>query len=141
MFISFTDLSSKYPASLDSEPELADLMNEIAAEIPTKWRDVGLQLGLDPIVLGEIATISPGDINHCYSNVFTQWKNQNLTTFPYTWWTVVHALQTPAVGENRLADKIMSELSRHPFTTEGVGSEMLAQTIYAIAFSSISVIA
>ena len=40
-------LASKYPAGLKSEPELPDLMNEVAAEIPGRWRDVGLQLGVD----------------------------------------------------------------------------------------------
>ena len=59
-------LASKYPAGLDSEPELPDLMNEVAAEIPGKWRDVGLQLGVDQGVLGGIATINLGDTNLHY---------------------------------------------------------------------------
>ena len=29
-------------------------MNEVAAMIPSKWQDIGLQLGLDPGVLQEI---------------------------------------------------------------------------------------
>ena len=137
MFVSYIDLVSNYPAGLDSEPELPDLMNEVAAEIPGKWRDVGLQLGLDPGVLDGIASISPGDINLCYSNVFTQWKNQNLKAYPYKWSTIVQALQTRALGEIRLADKIKSELCGHPFTTAGgVNGELLTQTIYVILFSS-----
>ena len=91
---------------LDSEPELLDLMNEVAAKIPSKWRDVGLQLGLDQGVLEGIALISPGDTNLCYSNVFTRWKNLNLITSPYTWSTIVQVLQAPAVGEKKLAEKI-----------------------------------
>ena len=86
-------------------------MNEVAAEIPGKWRDVGLQLGVDQGVLGGIATISSGDTNLCYSNVFTQWKNQNSTAHPYTWLTIVHALQAPAVKEERLASKIKTKLT------------------------------
>ena len=111
MFVSYTDLYRKYPAGLDSEPELSDLMKEVAAQIPGKWRDVGLQLGSDQGLLEGIASISPGDTNHCYCNVFTWWKNQNSTTHPYTWSTVVQALQTPAVGEQRLADKIKIKLT------------------------------
>ena len=88
-------------------------MDEIAAEIPRKWIDVGLQLGLDHGVLDGIANISPGDINYCYSNVFTRWKNQNSQAHPYTWSTVVQALKTRAVGEDRLADKIKDELTGH----------------------------
>jgi len=137
VFVSYSDLHTKYPAGLDSQPELSDLMNEVAAKIPSNWRDVGLQLGVDHGVLEGIATISLGDTNHCYANVFTRWKNQNSTTHPYTWLTIVQALQSPAVGERRLADKIMSELSSHPFATAGgVKGELLTQTIYVVLFSS-----
>ena len=130
MFVSYSGLHSKYPAGLDSEPELSDLMNEVAAEIPSNWRNVGLQLGLDQGVLDGIALISPGDTDHCYRNVFTRWKKQNSTTHPHTWSTIVQALESPAVGERRLAEKIMWELSSHPFTTAGgVKGELLTQTI------------
>ena len=88
-------------------------MNEIAAKIPAKWRDVGLQLGVDQGVLNGIALISPGDINHCYSNVFTRWKNLN-STHPYTWSTVVQALESETVGEKLLASKIKNELAGPP---------------------------
>ena len=109
--VSCAGLASKYPAGLDSEPELPDLMNEVAAEIPGKWRDVGLQLGVGQGVLGGIATISSGDTNLCYSNVFTHWKNQNSRAHPYTWLTIVQALQAPAVGEKQLANKIKTKLT------------------------------
>ena len=109
-----TGLHTKYPARLNSEPELSDLMNEIAAKIPGKWRDIGLQLELEPGVLDGIALISPGDINHCYSNVFTRWKNLNSTTHPYTWSTVVQALESETVAEKLLASKIKNELTGHP---------------------------
>ena len=104
---------SDHPAGFDSEPELKTLMNEVAAKIPGKWRDVGLQLGVDQSILDGIATISQGDTNLSYSNVFTRWKNQNSTTHPYTWSTIVQALKAPAVGEERLADKISAMLGHH----------------------------
>ena len=44
MFVSYPDLHSKYPATLDSKPELSDL---VATKIQSKWTDVGSQLGLD----------------------------------------------------------------------------------------------
>ena len=89
-------------------------MNEVAAEIPGKWRDIGLQLGLDHEVLNGIATTIPGDTNHCYSDVFTRWKSQNSSSYPYTWLTIVQAIQSKAVGEKKLADKIINELSSLP---------------------------
>ena len=140
MFVSYIDLVSKYPAGLDSEPELPDLMNKVAAKIPGKWKDVGLQLGVDQGVLEGIASINQGDTNLCYSNVFTRWKSQNSSTHPHTWLTIVRALESPAVGENRLADEIKSELGSHPFTTGGVKGELLTQPIYVIPFPSTSVI-
>ena len=65
-----------YPGGLDSEPQLSDLMNEVAAKISGKWRDVGLQLQVDPDVQEGIARISLGDTNLCYSNVFTRWNKK-----------------------------------------------------------------
>ena len=109
--VSYLDLHRKYQAGLDSQPELSDLINEIAAKIPSKWKDVGLQLGLDVGELEGIALISPGDTNHCYSNVFTRWKNQNSKTQPYTWSTIVRALETQAVGQWSLASTIKSKLT------------------------------
>ena len=102
------------PAGLDSEPKLADLMNEVAAKIPSKWRDIGLQLGLDNGALDGIAVIIPGDNNYCFANVFTRWKNNNLRTYPYTWLTVVQALQTAAVGESRLSEEIKRKMTVQP---------------------------
>ena len=126
MFVSYSGLHSKYPLGLDSQPKLLDLMNEVATKIPGKWRDMGLQLGVDHGVLEGIATINPGDTHLCYTNVFSRWKNQNSTAHPHTWSTIVQALNSPVVGESRLADKIMSELSSHPFTTAGgVKGELL----------------
>ena len=107
----FIDLHHKYNGNLESEPGLPDLMNKIAAKIPNRWRDIGLQLGVDLPVLDGIATISLGDPNNCYINVFTRWKNQNSPTHRYTWSTLVQALKKPAVGEDRLADEIKNELT------------------------------
>ena len=106
---SCTGQTSNYPAGLNSEPKLRDLVNEVAAKIPGKWSDVGLELGLDQSVLDGIAT-SSGDTNRYYRKVFTRWRNQNSTTHPYTWLTIVDALQAPAVGEERLANEIKTEL-------------------------------
>ena len=101
-----------YPTGLDSQPDLSDLMNEVAAKIPGKWRDVGLQLGVDKGELDGIALISPENTNLCYTNVFTRWMN--LTTDSYTWLKVVQVLESPAVGENRLACKIRNKLTGQP---------------------------
>ena len=98
---------------LDNEPDVSDLMNEVAAKIPNKWRDVGLQLGLDQSELDGIANENPRDTNLCYSKVFTRWKNKNSAAHPYNWSTIVRALRAPAVGEERLADETKTRHQSH----------------------------
>ena len=91
---------------MKSEPELADLMNEVAANIPSKWQEVGIALKVSD---GDLAGFAQSDCNKCFISVFTTWKNRQ--TSPYTWQTVVKALQSPVVGENKLATNIISKLS------------------------------
>ena len=105
-----------YAAGLDSEPEFPELMNEVAAVIPDKWKDVGLQLGLDPSVLNAIDSNTRGNTNHAYSAIFDSWKKLNPSKHAYTWSTVVRVLQTPAVGEKKLADKIKDKVTKQKFS-------------------------
>ena len=102
-----------YPAGLNSEPELPDLMNKIAGVIPSKWRNIGLQLGVDKDVLEGIASRRLEDYSLCYSDVFSRWKSNNSATHPYIWATVVQVLQAPAVDEQGLAKKIKDELTEN----------------------------
>ena len=101
-----------YAAGLESEPELSDLMSQVAAEIPSKWKDMGLQLGLDPSVLDGIDSNTRGNNNHAYIAIFDSWKKQNSSKHTYTWSTIVQVLQTPAVGEKKLADKIKDKVTK-----------------------------
>ena len=90
-----------------SSPSTRDLMNDVAAEIPAKWRDVGIQLGLSPRILDNIQSQAAGrpDSNmHAFEQVFEQWQRQG--TRPYTWRTIIDALKAPAVGELALANDL-----------------------------------
>lgn len=83
-------------------------MNKVAARLPSKWRDVGVQLNLNPDHLdGIAASTSSSSLDRFYS-VFTLWKKQ--VTAPYAWSTVIHALEAPAVNEIRLAEELRSSL-------------------------------
>ena len=101
-----------YAGGLDSGPELPDLMNEVAAAIPSKWKVMGIQLGLDASELEGIDIKTRGNTNHAYIEIFDSWKKKNPSKYTYTWSTVVRALQTPAVGEKKLADNIKDKLSK-----------------------------
>jgi len=89
-------------------------MNEVAAVIPSKWKDVGLQLKFDPSVLDGIDSNSRENTNHAYSAIIVD--EQNSSIYTYTWSTVVRALQTPAVGEKKLADKINNKVTKQKFS-------------------------
>ena len=110
-------LSSKYVRlrhclSLDS-PELQDLMNDVAAAIPAKWRKVGVQLKLPSEVLDEIQDQNAGKADMCklsFEQVFTKWER--FGTSSHTWETMVNVLRSPAVGEVDLAGQLSSKYVR-----------------------------
>ena len=91
----------------DHTPKLDDLMNDVAAVIPAKWRFVGVQLKLPNGTLDEIQAQNarrPDECKHSFEQVLTKWKS--LGTSPYTWETMINALRSRAVGEVALADEL-----------------------------------
>jgi len=118
MFICHVDFCTGYihffihagfPTSLESEPKLSELMNEVAAKIPNKWRDVGLQLGVTHSELEAFASASSPDTNSRFTSVFSAWqKHMNV---PYTWTSLIQALKAPSVEEIRLAEKLKNRLT------------------------------
>ena len=101
---------------LDSVPTHLELMNRVAVYIPTKWRDVGLQLGLSTTDLEVIEARHghAGDYHTCFSCVFSVWERQ--LNSAYTWSTITQALDTALVGEQRLAEEIRSALAVAQYT-------------------------
>ena len=101
-----------YLLSLDA-PKLCDLMNDVAAQIPTKWRQVGVQLNLPSEALDGIQDQNAGKTDVCklsFEQVFTKWEG--LGTSSHTWETMVNVLGSPAVGEVDLAGKLSSKYAR-----------------------------
>ena len=97
-----------YPPEVnDRTLNLGDLMNDVAAVIPAKWRLVGVQLKLPNGTLDEIQAQNAGQPDRCklsFEQVFAKWRS--LGTSLYTWETMIKALSSPAVGEVTLADKL-----------------------------------
>ena len=91
---------------MQGEPKLADLMNEVAVKIPDKWHPVGIQLGL---AHSELTSITSSDSQFKFASVFTEWNKRN--TPEYSWATIIDVLKTPAVSEQRLAEKLFRKLS------------------------------
>jgi len=96
--------------TLNSAPELSDLMNEIATEIPERWREVGIGLGLVDSDINRIETDVPTHKSYpCYMKVFGMWKNR--ITKPYTWETILSTLRTKLVNAHSLAIALESRLT------------------------------
>ena len=89
--------------SMESEPELRDLMNKVAAKLPNKWWDVGIELDLTGDELENLRTMYGGNTRQCFTMVFEYWKKR---TRNYSWAAIITALEAPLVGEKRLADEL-----------------------------------
>ncbi|KAL5491465.1 hypothetical protein EMCRGX_G016755 [Ephydatia muelleri] len=95
----------------DHSLQLCDLMNDVAAVIPAKWRLVGVQLKLPNGTLDEIQAQNAGRPDQCilsFEQMFAIWRS--LGTSPYTWETLINTLRSPAVGEVKLANKLNTKM-------------------------------
>ena len=95
-------MNEKY-TGIESEPELSDLMNEVASKVSSKWKTISIQLGLT-YNDQECFTASSSDPIQCFALVFKVWRNR--ATKPYTWSTIIEALETASVDEVRLAQEL-----------------------------------
>ena len=109
----FTDSSlagsgSKY-TGLESEPELSDLMNEVASKVSAKWKEISIQLGLTFNDQECFADATGDNAMKCFALVINAWKSR--ATRPYTWSTVIEVLNAPAIAEVRLAQELRTKYS------------------------------
>ena len=91
-------------SKLNTPPDLCDLLNKVAAKTRDKFEEVAIQLG---IKLGRIRSIKTEKQNQpikCYTEVFDLWESKGSP--PYTWATIINALRSPAVEEERLANEL-----------------------------------
>ena len=103
-------LGNKYTGQ-ESEPELSDLLDEVASEVPSKWKQISIQLGLTLEDQECFMASSSNDPIQCFTSVFKVWKRR--ATKPYKWSTVIQALKAPSVGEVRLAEELTTKLTLH----------------------------
>ena len=83
-------------------------MNDVAAEIPALWRDIGIQLGLSTYVLDGIQTAGVNNLTAAYERVFALWSCPPALR---TWDMVIMALQSSAVGQHCLAHRLQQKYS------------------------------
>ena len=93
--------------SSSSVPELKVLMSAVAAKIPAKWRQVGIQLNVPVEALDDIQRQVAGrpDSNiDAFELVLGKWKS--LHSHEYTWSTIINALEAPPVGAMDVAAEL-----------------------------------
>ena len=78
-----------------------DFLTRVACQAMDKWEVFGLQLNIEPHQLNMIQKDSP--ILY-FAEVFDIWKRKSDP--PFTWATIVKALMSPVVNENKLAKEI-----------------------------------
>lgn len=94
---------------LQSAPKIKDLLNKVAAKAIDKWISLGLQLDME---LPELNTIEDKHKEAIprYAELFRLWKNKGDP--PFTWGTIIDALNAPIVGEAKLATELQESLCK-----------------------------
>ena len=92
---------------LDGEPNFRELNSHVICDVPTKWRQIGVELCLPLTALNEIDADYARVADKCHQ-VFLKWSLQQ--TRSYTWGTVIRVLESPTVGEQALAERLRNFL-------------------------------
>ena len=106
---SSTGGQEKGSSPLSSPPSTAAFLNKVATQIPAKWKLFAYNLNIDDDVLDEIELKHSRDPTECFMNVFRAWKKARSP--PFTWATVIKVLQSPAVGEKKMAEDLKQHYS------------------------------
>ena len=94
---------------LQDTPTMSDLMSQVAVKLPHKWFQVGIKLKVDPASLMSCETQFMRDPMRCYTSVFVEWKRDH--KLPYTWATIIGALESNDVTEVAVANEVREWLA------------------------------
>ena len=114
-------------------PELDDLMNDVVSKIRAQWRVVGIQLGVPSCTLDTIQSQNAGKPQACedsFETVLSTWKQNQYK--PYTWTTIIDALETPSVGQAALAEELRAKCMER----KKISVERDAKAIHVCAMGS-----
>ena len=97
---------------LDIEPEMIDLLNNVASRIDCdNWMVVGVLLN---IPCYELYNIKHKNSIICLLKVFELWKKSQC--LPFTWATIVKVLLSPALRELALACELVHKIKKGTIT-------------------------
>ena len=83
-------------------------MEHVAVKTRIKWFQVGIQLNIDLATLNAYEK-QYSDPMRCFTNVFAEWKRA--AEPPYTWATIIEALESDAVSEKETASNVRKWLT------------------------------
>ena len=83
----------------------------VASKIPSKWKRVGVALGLTQSRIDAIDNHRRGDPFECFSDVFKYWQSESTPEQPANWAFLISVLRSYTVGEETLAEHIQSTLT------------------------------
>ena len=91
-----------------TEPTLKELSNDIIVPLKSKWREIGIQLGVSPDELDTYYDVRNRNIPLCFTDVLEKWRKSD--QLPYTWATILEVLESPFIGEVAIANSIKKKL-------------------------------
>ena len=94
------------------ELSLRLFQENIAAAIPDKWEDVGIELDLPMSTIRTIESEKHGNLRRCFAEVFDRWQKNPTPQRPFCWDTVIKVLRSPLIDEPELARKIAKDFCR-----------------------------
>ena len=85
--------------------------NELmGSKIPSKWKRVGVALGLSQSRIEAIDNHRRGEPFECFSDVFKYWQSESTPDQPANWACLIKMLRSNTVGEETLAEHIQNTL-------------------------------
>ena len=82
---------------------LLELMDEVATKT-NKWENIAFELELSHTEIERIKWEEGERIDDCFRRTFSKWETKFYP--PFTWPVIISALESPSVGEIRLANEL-----------------------------------
>ena len=97
------------PDTLSDPPTLVAFLENVAVEVPAKWRNVGIALGISPSKLDGFEQQHRGEPMRCFERVFQSWEQKGPGSF--TWSTLFAVLEKKLIGEEVLAKSLRQKFT------------------------------
>lgn len=90
----------------------SDVLKKLLTEVTQKtnqWQSIALELDIDLVLIERFSRECRENAQDCFLKVFEQWHRQGNP--PYSWYTIIKALESETVSERNLAQKLREKYS------------------------------